>query len=108
MKDIERNEIQSVRQAMDYFAGTITTMDEQVNIIACVPCLEGMQLGFTPYKNSTITRCEKCGTRVWLGPTCAEKRKEGIPVWCMKCIILEHGPDAVNGIRSLTNKGAGE
>ena len=83
-------------------------MDEKVNIIACVPCVEGIQLGFLPYKDSVITRCEKCNCRIWLGPECAKRRKGGVPVWCMKCILKEFGPDAANDMHKLTDKKRGE
>ncbi len=85
-------------------------MEDEINIIACVPCLEGIQLGFIPYQNSVIARCEECNCKVWVGPVCLEKKRsdKNIPLWCMKCILKKYGPEAAEHIRALTNKQMGE
>lgn len=84
-------------------------MDEEFKI-ACVPCLDGMKMGYVPYKNSVISKCCKCNTSIWVGPECWKKHKEeGIELWCMVCLAKEMGPEEVAAsMKSLTNKGMGE
>lgn len=78
-------------------------------MLGCMPCLDGMKSGYTPYENSTVGKCSRCDVEVWVGP---EQRKQqeihGYPIVCYRCILKEHGPDTINMMQPLTKKGAGE
>jgi hypothetical protein len=78
-------------------------MDE-VQIIACVPCLDGIQLGYKTYEGSVIKECSQCQLKVWVGPESMKRMNEGVPIVCMRCILKEHGPDALKNMRPLTDK----
>jgi hypothetical protein len=77
--------------------------------IACVPCLDGMQIGYVPYKNSAVRSCCQCGTKVFVGPESLKVLKEqGIPIYCMICLVREYGEDAVRELmQPLTKKKMG-
>ena len=78
-------------------------------VIGCVPCVDGMKLGYVSYKKSTVAKCSRCSTEVWLGPkqkVAAETH--GYPIICLNCIIKEHGAEAADCIVPLSNKKMGE
>lgn len=84
-------------------------MEEIPNIIACVPCVEGMQMGYVPYKDAIIVKCSQCNCRVWLGPESKKAHVElKAPIWCMKCVAIEFGEEAKDNIQVLSDKKMGE
>lgn len=73
-------------------------------IIACAPTDANAQLAswgstdrYSPGIDYTLTRCESCGTDMWLGPT-QKAAYEAVPSrfvrLCMTCAI-KAAPDAV-------------
>ncbi len=83
--------------------------DEPEMVIGCIPCVDGMMAGYTPYKNSTVVKCSRCKTEVWLGPKQKETHeKHGYPIICLNCIFKEHGEEAADWIVPLTKKKMGE
>ena len=78
-------------------------------VIGCVPCVDGMKLGYLPYKNSTVAKCSRCNRDVWLGPKQKEAHEtRGFPIICLNCIVEEHGAEAADWIVPLTTKKMGE
>jgi hypothetical protein len=78
--------------------------------IACIPCLDGMQIGFVPYKNSVVRQCCQCATKVFVGPESLKVHEaQGVPFYCMLCLVKEYGEDAVRELmQPLTQKKMGE
>ena len=71
-------------------------------ILGCIPCLDGMKQGHTPYEHSTVGKCSRCDSEVWVGPE-QKKQQEahGYPIVCMRCVIQEHGPETMKMMQSL-------
>ena len=70
-------------------------------ILGCIPCLDGMKQGYTPYENSTVGKCSRCDIEVWVGPE-QKKQQEthGYPIVCMRCVSQgtragDHEDDAI-------------
>jgi DNA-directed RNA polymerase subunit RPC12/RpoP len=83
---------------------------KDVKIVMCIPCLEGMKIGFVPYKNSTVSKCSQCKTEVFVGPKQMELvKKEGLEIWCPVCCIKKFGQEEVSAsMKILTNKKMGD
>lgn len=78
-------------------------------VIGCVPCVLGMAMGHVPYKNSTVVKCSRCNTKVWLGPKQKEAHEnQGYPIVCLDCIAKQHGEEAADWMVSLSDKKEGE
>ena len=43
-------------------------MPDDLRVIAGMPCVASMQIGYVPYKGSVIKPCCQCGTACWVGP----------------------------------------
>lgn len=71
-------------------------------ILGCIPCLDGMKYGYTPYDNSVAEQCSRCGIEVWVGPE-QKKQQEthGYPIVCMRCVLKKHGPETMKLMQSL-------
>ena len=74
---------------------TFKPIPDDFQAIACVPCLDGMQIGYVPYKNSAVRSCSQCGTEVFVGPESLKVHKsQRIPIYCLLCHDI--GKDPVN------------
>jgi len=85
-------------------------MNEKLEpVIGCVPCLDAIKMEFVPYKGSTVGECSRCELEVWLGPE-QKKQQEahGYPIVCLRCLVEEHGPKAMDLMQPLTEKRMGE
>ena len=90
-----------------------TSLDEQ-NIKEATQVLLSFRvdtagkIGYTPYKGSHKLHCQRCEEFMWVGPEQQQQREKGIYSLCEKCILDIHGPEALEKLIPLTNKGAGE
>jgi hypothetical protein len=84
-------------------------MSDNRMMLGCMPVAEAAELGFTPYKDSTITHCSECNCEVWLGP---EQRKrhdtDGWEIICMVCVLKRMEPGEALPIIPLTGKKQGD
>ena len=62
-------------------------------VVACVPV--NREIPYTPPADSMTIACRQCGTWVWLGPEGQKKAVEGVPVWCMPCVVIRQQRDKV-------------
>ena len=80
------------------------------HIIGCVPCVDGLKMGYVPYKHSSVGKCSSCGCEVWVGPeTRKVHEKDGVPYVCLNCIVkskIAGGGELA--FEKLTNKKMGE
>jgi hypothetical protein len=84
--------------------------DCDIRIVMCIPCVEGFNVGFIPYKNSSVKECSQCKIKVWVGPKQMELvKKEGLEIWCPVCCVKKYGEEEVKAaMKILTNKRMGE
>ena len=89
---------------------TYKPIPDDIQAIACIPCVEGMAIGYSPYKNSLIKPCSQCDVKVWVGPKSWDlHRTSNIPIVCVYCLAAEYGPEAVyTALQPLTSKKTGE